>query len=149
MWTVPLLLATLAVGGAAPPPQPAEVCAELDRAIEDNLRNIADHRESIENDDNASRRSEHLLGVHDEILLISIHLELRRENGCPPRTEPIDTSRYMEAARECPNALRGWSIKKNGPPPVLESCIKSSWKPVEHPPLNSPRRQQARPGDAN
>ena len=138
---LPFLVAGLAMAGGAPPPQHAEVCADLDRAIEDNLRNIADLNDANEHDDNASRRSERLLGINSQLLLISAHLDLLRENGCPARTEPIDTTRYMEAARECGIALHGWSIKRNGPPPLLPSCIKSNWKPVDHPPLNSPRRQ--------
>lgn len=135
--TVVLALLTFVSSSStlAEAPPASQHCAQFEVAIENNLKQLAlEDAEGI-GDNSAPRATLSELKIQNFLLVISMNLQLMRDNGCPAKKEPISTARYMLPAMQCNTELlkvrldqvSGKPVGSSGLPPA---CDISTWKPT-------------------
>ena len=133
-------LPSLAMAHAqTPATQPAAkpkltLCESLAQSIEQSLKSIdMTHAESI-GDNSAPRATLANLKINSELLLVSMNLQLARDNSCPTRKEPVRTGRYLVSALKCQNDMLRASLKQDIPKlpgsDIPASCETSTWQPL-------------------
>lgn len=86
-------------------------------------------------DNSAPRATLKAQKIQNLLLVISMNLQLMRDNGCPVKKDPISTARYMMPALQCNTellnarvaAMSGKSTTSPGLPPI---CDTLNWKPM-------------------
>ena len=133
---IPALITAATLFAASPMfPQdgaPKDACSGLADAIEHSLKIIASEDAEGIGDNSAPRATLSELKMNNQLLLISVHLQLMRDNGCAKRKEPVRPGAYMLPALECKNAMLQMRLGREVP--KLEggalplACDMSKWK---------------------
>ncbi len=137
------VLATLAVGSllvvvapvcsTAQTGNPKGLCVTFDLAIEGALKEVAFRRAAGIADNSAPRATVKELMISNQLLLLSMNLQLRAANGCAPLKEPLAPERYLKQAMICQtdllNAQLGKEVAKKAGSELPLSCDTDAWKP--------------------
>lgn len=112
-----------------------DACSALEAAIEHGLKLIASDDAKSLGDNSAPRATLSQLKINNQTLLISMHLQLMRDNSCPKRKEPIRLGTYMLPALECENALLQLRLGKEVPTiegsSLPAACDMTKWKLIK------------------
>jgi len=131
----------MAQAPATPPPTPETAvkpkltpCELLAESIEQPLKSIDMARAESIGDNSAPRATLSNLKINGELLLVSMNLQLARDNGCPTRKEPLRTGRYLVAALKCQNDILRASfqkdVSKSAGSEIPTSCETNTWQPL-------------------
>ena len=130
MWILSAVVSGAPLLGQSPD---KKTCASFDEAIEGALKEIAVRRAEGVGDDSAPRATLHELRINNQLLLLSINVQLRREHGCPPDDRPVSTVRYLKNALTCRtdrlSVQLGKEVAVDADSGVPLSCDTASWKP--------------------
>lgn len=117
----------------AQPSVTKDTCTLLSDSIELSLKLIASENAQAIGDNSVPRATLSELKINSHLLLINMHMQLMRDNGCPKRKEPVRTGTYLLPALQCQNqmlAMRlGREVPKEEGSSLPVGCDMSKWQP--------------------
>jgi hypothetical protein len=112
----------------------SQVCERFDHAIDRALKAAASIDAEGVTDNSAPRSTLRELKINNQLQIISMNLGLRRDNGCPPLTEPVVTARYLLSAMKCQvditKMTAGQNVEKMPNSSLPATCDTSRWEPI-------------------
>ena len=114
--------------------EPPDSCEAFDNAIENALKLVASENARGIGDSSAPRATLQEIKINNQLQLVSVNLQLRRDYGCPTFKGPILEGRYLQPALECQNDLLsmrlGREVPKAAGSALPLTCDMATWKPT-------------------
>jgi hypothetical protein len=109
-----------------PPKAKLSACDSFTKSVEQSLKYIDMVSVDDLTDNSAPRATVSNIKINSELLLISMNLQLARDNGCPARKDPIRTNAYLGSAMKCKTDRLAASLKGDKSSPAI--CDTDSWQ---------------------
>jgi hypothetical protein len=110
------------------------VCERLNDAVELSFKVIAQEEARSSSDNSAPRATLSAIKINNQLLVVSMNLQLMRDNGCPSKKEPYNQSRYVLPAMTCQTDILklqlGQEVAKMPGLSLPASCDFETWKPI-------------------